>query len=333
MADGRDSRPGRRSRVFTETTNSMGEWTFTSLMPFAGRYALKASYTGGNGATMVGFRSIDVVDRTASYTTMTGRTITWDGRRYVGDQNEIDERKDGGALDLPIVPAILGSGITGPPSDPPAIAQIDVAAPSAESFVVGEHNAVHLPNDTNYFVGSASGLVTIGGGLDSQVAARQTVARRGWANPFQQFADWLTGILGGTQQAIESGEGTVAENTSAADKAQIAETVDTLVQNGAQPASGLISDKGLGLIGQAGGNLIGQAGGNVISTGGLNLIGQAGGNVISTGGLNLISDKGLGRVVPGRAATGQGIRIGDKNVISLEKDMMPVYGGNVIATP
>lgn len=78
-----------QGKPVTETTNAMGEWTFTSLLRTPGRYAVKASYRGSNGAGMVGFRSVDVVDRRQSYTTMSGRTIQWDGQKYVGNQQEI----------------------------------------------------------------------------------------------------------------------------------------------------------------------------------------------------------------------------------------------------
>jgi hypothetical protein len=311
-----------QGKPVTETTNTMGEWTFTSLMPTAGRYALKASYTGTNGVSMVGFRSIDVVDRKQSYTTMSGRTIQWDGAKYVGNQQEIDDRKAG----MPIVTGILGSGIAGAPVAPPAVQQIDAAVPSGDTFVLGRHNAVYLPNDTNYLVGSASGLVAIAG--EPSPASGSTVAARSWPNPFQQAASWLLGILQGLKSADQSGEGTVTEKTSVTDDQAISETIETLLANGAQSAGGLTSDENVGLIGQAGGNMTGQAGGNVISTGGLNLISDKGLGFAAPPA-NIISNDGAGRWSLQRA--GLGLRIGSENVISLEKNMMPVYGGNGIA--
>ena len=320
-----------QGKPVSQQINDKGEWTFTSLMPTPGRYALKASYKGTNGVSMLGFRSIDVVDRRQSYTTMSGRTITWDSQtgRYTGDAREIylhtaASKGDPDSKYLPIVKGILGSGIAGAPTEPPAVQQIDAAVPSGSTFVVGQHNAVYLPDNANYLVGSASGLVTIAG--DSTQTTSRPVSARSWAAA-QQVANWLLRTLSGLQAAVQTGVGTVIEKTSASDKEAIAESVRTLIKHGAQGGGDQVSQGVVGLIGQAGGNLIGQAGGNVTDISGLTLISDKGLGFTA----KIISTDGSSRWTHGRA--GLGLYIGAKNVISLEKNMMPVYGGNDIAVP
>ncbi|HEX2893069.1 MAG TPA: hypothetical protein VHO29_03595 [Marmoricola sp.] len=279
----------------SRTTNEHGEWTFTSRLTLPkgvphDNFLIQATYTQ-NGLQMSGFRSIDVVDRQgASFVTMSGRTLTWDGTKYVGTDGDLTR-----ARSLEVVPANLGTGLLGAPVQPPSITQISAAVPAGNGYAVGEHNGVVVADNTNFTVGAAEGLLAIGGGFDSQVHGRRVIASRAWPNPFAAIADALNTIVTGLKKVLDQGAsapGRVEEELTSGDQSKLGNTAQILSDNGASAPSGLISDKGLGVISTGGGNVISTGGGNVISTGGLNLIGQAGGNVISTGGGNVISTGG-----------------------------------------
>lgn len=312
---------GESGSFVTQRTDANGETTFTSLLKNADRYAITARFERG-GASMVGFRSVDVVDRgSQEFVTMSGRVMSWTGSGYAGTQEDLDRSRS-----LQVVPANLGTGLAGPPQAAPQISQGEGALPTADGgFVVGQHNGVVIPDDSNFVVGAAPGLLAIGGGLPSSIAAR-SVSPAAWANPFAGVADFLNGIVTGLQRTFAqgsgaAGEGTAAERTSAAERAAITTSAEVLAVNGAAvPASGLISDKGIGIISTGGLNIIATGGLNIISTGGLNfrdaqgnLIGHAGGNLIGQAGGNLIGHAG-GNII----ATG-GL------------NMVPVYGGNLIS--
>ncbi len=296
---------GPDGRPETKRTDEHGETWFAAGLTRPDRYAI-VGRVALKGASMTGFRSIDVVDRGgATWVTMAGREMVRNAHgNYVSTQADVDR-----ARALPVVPANLGTGLSGAPVAAPDVVQAEAAYPNGDgTWTAGEHNSVSILDDTNFAVGAAPGLVAIGGGLES--AGR---AARAWPNPFQAIADAVNHVVTGLQRAFEQGAdgpGTAYERTSAEQRADIAASADALAANGAAvPPSGLISDKGLGLISDKGlglvdlagatlvnadglelrdaqGNLIGQAGGNIISNDGAGLIGQAGGNVISTGGLN-----------------------------------------------
>lgn len=306
---------GPDGRPETVSTNTRGEWTFTSKLEHAGRYAIKAEVRGANGAVMTGFRSIDVVDRgTSSFVTMSGRTMTHTNGDWVGTQEDVDRAKS-----LPMVPANLGTGLSGAPTAPPVIVQATAAHPNGDgTWTSGQVNSVRILDDTNFAVVATDGFVDIGGGLTGQVGSSRSA--RAWPNPFQAIADAANYVATGLARAIEQGAGTIANVTTAVQRQGIARTAEIMAANGAAtPSSNLISDKGLGIISDNGGGVISTGGLNVISTGGLNLrdaqgnlIGQAGGNLIGQAGGNIISNDGAGVISTGGL------------------NLTPVRGGNLI---
>lgn len=303
----------------TQTTDENGETRFESFLRHADRYAIKAEFRAG-GTSMVGFRSVDVVERDSSFVTMSGRTMSYDGRSFQGTQEDLVR-----ARSLGVVPANLGTGLILAPTTAPTIQQITGAAPDGNGgWLVGQHNGVHVADDTSFVVGAAPGLVALGGGLSFETAQRtDATTAEAWPNPFAAVANALNSIVTGLKRVFEQGadgEGTAAQLTSAAEQAAISQAADALTGNGAGvPPSGLLSDKGLGIIAAGGGNIITDQGAGIIATGGLNFR-DAEGNLIGHAGGNLISDKGTGLI--GHAG-GNIIATGGLN-------LMPVYGGNLI---
>lgn len=251
---------------------------------------------------------------------MSGRTMSYNGRYFTGTKEDLSR-----ARSLGVVPANLGTGLTHAPATAPDIEQINGAAPDGNGgWLVGQHNGVRIEDDTSFVVGAAPGLVVLGGGLSSQVATRADVgAARAWPNPFAAVADALNTIVTGLKRVFEQGaegEGTAVDVTSAAQRAAISRTAETLAGNGSGvPPSTLLSDKGLGIIAGEGGNIISDQGAGIMSAEGLSFR-DAQGNLIGHAGGNLISDKGLGLL-------GQS----GGTIIAVDgPKAMPVYGGNLI---
>jgi hypothetical protein len=313
---------GENGKPAVQRTDGNGETTFSARLVNAGDYSVGASFTDPNGAEMQGFRQIAVKNRKEKpFTTLTGRTLTWHkkGEHYQGNQAELDR-----ARSMPVVPATIGTGLSGEPVSAPRIQQGTALAPgSGGRLVAGQHNMVAIPDDSAYAIGAGPGLIAFGGGIDGSFAKRAGRAdARQFPNPFAAIGNFVNGIVTGLSRAFQSNAGTVAQRTSAADQQKIAATAERLAQNGVPaPPSGLISDKGLGVISTGGLNVISTGGLNVISTGGLNLIGQAGGNFIGTNTGNLIGQAGgnlIGQAGGNVIATGGG-------------NFVPVYGGRIIS--
>ncbi len=276
---------GKDGTPQTKASDALGEVSFESQLRRADNYAITARLTAG-GLTMVGFRSIAVKDRKGgTLTTMSGRSLTANGKgEYRGTAADLARSRS-----LPLVPANLGTGLSGPPTRAPKIEQGLVASPTANGLVAGRQNVVSIADDTNFTVGAAPGLLALGGGLPTSMG-RET-GPRAFPNPFAQVANLLNGIVTGLKRVLtgdSKGTGTAAERLTPAQEQAIAQTADRLTANGAKPpAAGLISDKGLGLISKDGGNFVAKSSGTIVPLSGLalrdasgKLIGQAGGNVI-----------------------------------------------------
>jgi hypothetical protein len=308
---------GVDGKPVTETTDGNGEVTLNAKIARPDGYVLKAE-AGPKAGPIVGFREIKVKDRgKKSFETMSGRTLAYDGKKADFTGTDADLAK---ARALPVVPANLGTGLAGPPQQTAKIAQTNVLAPKGNGYVVGKQNAVALPNDSNMVVGAGPGLITIGGGQATSVA-RAHARALAFGNPFAGVAQLMNGIVDGLKRVIAQGTnglGTIASRLTAAQKASVVNTANTLSARGVPGSgAGLLSENGLGVI-SASSNIISDNGASAVSLGGLNLrdsagnlIGQAGGNLIGQAGGNLIGQAG-------------------GNVVSLE-GRLPVYGGNIIS--
>ncbi len=234
-------------KAATQKTDASGETTFEAGIDRADRYAIMAKFTRG-GATMAGYRSIDAVERTGSFVTLGGRTLTLTDGTWVGQDSEWELFRR-----MPAVAANLGTGISATPTSAPRLSQGSVAKPTATGLVAGQHNGVHIPDDSSFVVGAEPGHVYLGGGTPSSVAAEQRTAAAAGAfpNPFAPIGDFLNGIVTGLKRAFEQGSrapGTVAQRVPAAQQENVRRTAEILTANGAStPPSGLISDKGLGV--------------------------------------------------------------------------------------
>ena len=324
----------------TKVTGATGEVTFESVMRDTGKYALSAIYSGGNGVDSEGFRDIDIVDRNKKdFSTLSGRRMTWKDGKYTSTNASLTA-----ARALPVVPASLGVGMTGPLSAIPAVQEDSVATAvmtkAGWTPVIAKHNVI-AAGGGNVLVGAAPGVIAAGGGNVIAAgggnrpadAVRAMVAGRPVANAAAVWSGWnlLNAIVAPLKRAVDQARGTIAQYfpPGTASRADLATSADVLKQTGALTPAGIISDKGLGVIAAGGGNVIAAGGGNVIAAGG--------GNVIAAGGGNIISDKGLGVIAPGglnviAAGGGNVIAAGGGNVIAAGGgNLVPVYGGKVIS--
>jgi len=317
-----------------KTTDGNGDVTFRRKPPYVGSFLLYASY--GKAAEVEGFREIRVAQRkTSGFRTLTGRFMAWNKSKkdFVGTSADMARSRK-----LRVVPALMGSGLTGPAITIATVKQDTVLGFVGDRLHTGQHNVVEVDN-RNVLVAAAPGTILLSGGQTQGISTAD--------NPYGQAGNLLGAVVTPLAIGIAHKRGSVDSILPADVKQRITATAIQLQSDGVKlPISTLISDKGLGVISTGGGNVISSGGLNVIATGGGNiisrdgagltrsalgsLIGQAGGNIISSDGASIISRDSAGIISRDGAGV---ISSGGLNVISSGGlNVISTGGGNVISS-